>query len=84
METSIGAFDEFVSRTFDTLIVSLTKTKNVVKYGGPLLNNANVLEYLKSRCLKRIVLIGKASALNEMWRREFYDKAKEHGGLTEL
>ncbi|TNV82488.1 hypothetical protein FGO68_gene10529 [Halteria grandinella] len=82
--TDIGAFDEFVSRTFDTIIVSVTKTKNVTKYGGPLLNNPNVLEYLKSRCLKKIIVIGKASALNPLWKAEFYEKSKEQGTLVEL
>lgn len=80
----IGAFDEFVSRTFDTIVVSQTKTKNIVKVGGPLLNNPLNLEYLKSRCSKRIVVIGKANALNPLWRHEFYDKSKQQGTLIEL
>ena len=73
--SNIGAFDEFVSRTFDTIIVSMCKTKNVTRLGGPLLNNPLNVQYLKSRALKRIIVIGKAKALNALWKAEFYEIA---------
>ena len=80
----IGAFDELVSRTFDTIIVSICKTKQVTKTGGPLLNNPLNVEFLKSRCLKRFVVIGKAKSLNALWKNEFYEKSKAQGTLMEL
>jgi hypothetical protein len=62
----------------------MTKTKNIAKAGGPLLNNPNVIEFLKSRALKRIIVIGKAEALNPLWRAEFYDEAQAQGNILEL
>jgi hypothetical protein len=82
--SNIGAFDEFVSRTFDTIIVSMCKTKNVTRLGGPLLNNPLNVQYLKSRALKRIIVIGKAKALNALWKAEFYETAVAQNNLTEI
>ena len=45
----IGSFDEFVGRTFKTVMVSVCKTKNITKLGGPLLNSPLNIQYLKSR-----------------------------------
>ena len=56
----ISSFDELMSRTFDTLIISVCKTKQVTKTGGPLFNNPTNIEFLKSRVNKRLVIIGKA------------------------
>lgn len=64
-----------VSRTFDTLIISICKTKNIAKTGGPLLNNPLNIEFLRSRSTKKFVVIGKAKTQNALWRNEFYDKA---------
>jgi len=47
--TEIGSFDEFVSRTFRTVVVSMAKTKNMGKTGGPLLNSSSNVEFIKSR-----------------------------------
>jgi hypothetical protein len=80
----IGAFDELVSRTFDTIIISICKTKNIAKQGGPLLNNPLNIEFLKSRCTKKFVVIGKAKGLNPLWKTEFLDAAKAQGNLTVL
>jgi len=80
----IGAFDELVSRTFDNIIISICKTKDIAKQAGPLLNNPLNIEFLKSRCTKKFVVIGKAKALNALWKTEFLDPAKAQGNLTEL
>lgn len=65
--SEIGAIDDFLSRTFDTVVVSLCKTKNIERTGGPLLNNPLNIDYLKSRALKKLVVIGKSRALPEIW-----------------
>jgi hypothetical protein len=80
----IGAFDELVSRTFDTIIISVCKTKNIAKSGGPLLNNQLNIDFLKSRCNKKFVIIGKAKALNTLWKSEFYEPSKTQDTLIEL
>jgi hypothetical protein len=80
----VGSFEEFVSRQFTTVIVSFCKTKNVVKQGGPLLNNAGIIEFLKKRAKKQIVIFGKAKSLNPIWKNEFYEKARTQGSVTEV
>ena len=80
----IGAFDEIVSRVFDTVIVSICKTKGLVNSGGPLLNNKLNVDYLKSRASQRIIVIGKSRTLNPLWRSQFYDKSKAQGTLIEI
>lgn len=76
---TIGSFEDFVSRSkFSTLIISVCKTEKVEEQGGPLLNEERVLNYVKSRQFgavaetKKIIVIGKASALSTLWREEFY------------
>ena len=53
-----------MSQTFETIFVSLCKTRQVTKTGGPLLNNPSNVDYLKSRAKKRIIIVGKAKGLN--------------------
>ena len=72
----IGSLDDFASRNFDVVVVSVCKTENAETTGGPLLNNSLNIEYLKSRANKKIVIIGKASGLNTIWKKEFLDIAK--------
>jgi hypothetical protein len=82
--SEIGAFDDFMSRQFDTVIVSICKTKNIAKLGGPLLNNPLNIDYLKSRAVKKLIVIGKAKALNAVWKHGILEPAKEQGHLTEI
>eukprot|EP00347_Sterkiella_histriomuscorum_P019777 403340332 len=79
-----GSFDEYVSQTFKVVIVSMCKTKNIVKNGGPLLNSHLNVDFLKSRATEKIIVFGRAKALNNLWRHEFYDLAKNANNLTEL
>jgi hypothetical protein len=39
---------------------------------------------LKSRALKKIVIIGKESALNPEWKKEFLDVAKAQAHFLEI
>ena len=82
--SEIGSFDEFLSRSFKNVIVSHCKTKNVAKQGGPLLNDARNVEFIKSRSNGEIIVFGKAKALNSLWKTEFYEVAKHNGTLTEI
>lgn len=82
--SEIGSFDEFVSNRYSTVMVSVCKTKNIVKTAGPLLNNPLNIDYLKSRSTKQIIIFGKAKALNALWKNEFYEVAKNNGALTEI
>jgi hypothetical protein len=75
--SEIGSFDDFISRTFDNVVVSLCKTKNIEKQGGPLLNNPLNVEYLKSRTIKKLIVISKSRGLPEIWKKEIIQKAKE-------
>ena len=74
--TEIGSFDDFMSRHFDTVIVSLCKTQDVEKHGGPLLNNSLNVDFLKSRATKKLVIISKESSINGLWKREIYSVAE--------
>ena len=82
--SEIGAIDDFLSRSFDCVIVSLCKTKNIEKFGGPLLNNPLNIAYLKSRTHKKLVVIGKSRALPDIWAKEVVNKAKEQGHYMEI
>ena len=74
--SEIGAFDDFLSRTFDTVLVSMCKTKKVAKPGS-ILSNPLVVEFLLTRSTKRLVIFANSKSLNAQWRKEFYDKSKE-------
>ena len=82
--TEIGSFDDFMSRHFDTVIVSLCKTSHVEKYGGPLLNNPLNVDFLKSRATKKLVIISKESSLNKLWKREIYSVADSQGHVLNI
>ena len=47
--TTIGSFEDFVSRHFNTIIVSLVRTKDFTEHGGPLLNKPELVDFLLSR-----------------------------------
>jgi hypothetical protein len=64
--------------------MSFCKTKNAVKNGGPLLNNPNNIDYIKSRSKETLIVFGKAKALNGLWKNEFYENAKTQMSLTEI
>lgn len=72
--------DEFISRTFSTVIISFCKTKNT-KQAGPLLNNTNNIGFIKSRAKEHIIVFAKAKALTPKWKSEFYEVAKKQGNL---
>ena len=56
----------------------------MAKQGGPLLNNSLNVEYIKSRCLKDLIIVGKAKALNPLLKAEFYEKAKANNTIVEI
>ncbi len=56
----IGSFDDFVSRYFDTIVISHCKTEKTSSTAGPLLNNNLNIQFIKSRATKKIVIIGKS------------------------
>mmetsp|Transcript_19962 Transcript_19962/g.14418 ORF Transcript_19962/g.14418 Transcript_19962/m.14418 type:complete len:109 (+) Transcript_19962:2173-2499(+) len=74
---TIGAIDEFVSRSFDTVILSHCKTKDVENTAGPLLNTKEVIDYIKSRCKSKLIVFGRAQALNSIWKQNCYNLANE-------
>ena len=68
----IGSFEDFLSCTFDTVIVSFCKTEvdNVMQ--KPLLSSLNVIEFLKTRVAvdvqdTKLVIVAKAECLPEHW-----------------
>ena len=78
--TTFGSFEDFVSRTFNTIIVSVCKTEDFEERGGPLLNDPRVVEFLLSRLAppkeneeRKIVIIGKSDSFNELWRKAFVE-----------
>jgi hypothetical protein len=82
--SEIGSFDDFMSRTFDNVVVSLCKTKNIEKLGGPLLNNPQNVEFLKSRTTRKLIFISKTRGLPQIWKQEIVEKAKEQGHYMEI
>ena len=72
--STIGSFEDFVSRRFNTIIVSLVRTESFAEHGGPLLNSQELIDFLLSRANEsaQIIIISKADALNDMWRSAFY------------
>ncbi|CDW81163.1 UNKNOWN [Stylonychia lemnae] len=79
-----GSFDEYVSQTYKTLIISVCKTKNIAKNGGPLLNSQLNVDFLKTRAVEKIIVFGRAKSLNALWRNEFFEIAKSQEKVTEL
>ena len=78
--TTFGSFEDFVSRTFNTVIVSVCKTEDFEDKGGPLLNDPRVVEFLLSRLAppkeneeRKIVIVGKSDSFNELWRNAFVE-----------
>ena len=70
----IGSFEDFISRRYKTIIVSLVRTKPFAEHGGPLMNSQALIDYLKSRAAPggKIVIISKEEALNDIWRNAFH------------
>ena len=78
--STIGSFEEFVSRKFKTIIVSVCKTEDFEELGGPLLNSQEIVDFLISRVAlpvgneaSKIVIISKSESLNDLWRKTFYE-----------
>ena len=47
--SNIGSFEDFLSRRYSTIIVSLVRTANFEEAGAPLLNSERLIEFLLSR-----------------------------------
>lgn len=73
--STIGSFEEFISRRFQTLVISHCKTQNVE---GPLFSQAMV-DFLMSRLKPggKIMIIGKKESLNQAWKASFIHKGTE-------
>ena len=78
--TTFGSFEEFVSRTFNTIVVSVCKTQDFEEKGGPLLNDQRVIDFLLSRLAppkenedRKIVIVGKSAAFNQLWKKAFVE-----------
>ena len=79
---TFGSFEDFVSSTFNTIIVSVCKTEDFEEKGGPLLNDPRVVDFLMSRLSpakenedRKIVIVGKSDAFNQLWKKSFVDVA---------
>jgi hypothetical protein len=72
---TIGSFEEFISRRFQTLVISHCKTQNVE---GALFSQAMV-DFLMSRVKAggKVIVIGKQASLNEAWKSTFLVKGTE-------
>lgn len=71
--STIGSFEDFVSRKFNSIIVSMVRTESFAEKGGPLLNSQDLIDFLLSRAndSANIIIISKAEALNNIWRNAF-------------
>ena len=76
--TTFGSFEDFVSRTFNTIIVSVCKTEDFENKGGPLLNDKRVVDFLLSRLAppkeneeRKLVVIGRSDSFNQLWKESF-------------
>ncbi len=76
---TIGSFEDFVSLRFNTVIVSLVRTKSFAE-SGEIYNSQQMIDFLFSRLQNstesalpaKIIVISKASALNDLWKDKFY------------
>ena len=46
---TIGSFEDFLSRRYSTIIVSLVRTSSFEELGGHLLNSQEMIDFLMSR-----------------------------------
>lgn len=77
---TIGSFEEFISRRFNTLVISHCKTENI-ETAGPLFSQPMV-EFLMSRLNHgqaglKVIVIGKKASLNQVWENQFANKNAE-------
>ena len=84
---TIGSFEDFVSRTFKTIVISLCKTDDVSETGGTVLNSAKTLEFVLSRLdtetssakgkakqsTPTIIVVGNKKSLNPLWKKAFLE-----------
>ena len=81
---TIGSFEDFLSRRYSTIIVSLVRTSNFEEEGGPLLNSQELIEFLMSRTCNdestgkpaKIIIISKSEVLNAIWKDKFFNSPK--------
>lgn len=76
---TIGSLEDFLSRRYSTIIVSMVRTQPFAEHGGALLNSQDLIDFLKSRVKTdgpsgpgEIVVISKSECLNDLWRNAFY------------
>jgi len=77
---TIGSFEDFLSRRYSTIIVSLVRTSSFAELGGHLLNSQELIDFLMSRACEdpvtgqaaKIIIISKSEALNALWKDKFY------------
>lgn len=71
--STVGSFEDFVSRRFSSIIVSMVRTESFTEKGGPLLNSQDLIDFLMSRVTDNanIVIISKAGVLNDIWKDAF-------------
>lgn len=55
-----------------------------MKLGGPLLNSSLNVDFIKSRAKKKLVIFGKARALNPLWKSELYERASQANNVIEF
>ena len=75
---TIGSFEDFISQQYSTIIVSLVRSESFEETGGALMNSQKLIDFFESRVklsaekASRIVILGKISALNSLWKEAFY------------
>ena len=76
----VGSIEDFVSRTFSTVMVSMCKTADIEEKGGSILNSAHVVDFLLSRLdvgpgkgPGKLIVFAKSESLNDLWRKAFYE-----------
>lgn len=72
----IGSFEDFVSCSFETVIVSLCKTEDDLVMQKPILSSKTVIDFIKTRVTgpnANLIVVGKTSSLPEEWRKEFVE-----------
>lgn len=75
---TIGSFEDFISTQFSTIVISHCRSEGI-DTAGPLFSQAMiefVLSRLKAKNAK-VIVIGKLSALNQVWRTTFAGKQAE-------
>ena len=74
----IGSFEDFVSCSFDIVIVSLCKTEDDAVMQKAMLSSEQVIDFVKARVDRdanepKLVVVGKAATVPRVWKKEFLE-----------